>query len=76
VGGREGHLEDAMATETTKSERRDRVLEGAGWVAGVSVMLVEMQFGMDYVLSHVVGGVSAVWYWLPMVGVFARQFWG
>jgi hypothetical protein len=74
--GEEGHLEAAMGMEAAKSEGRNRMLAGAGWVAGISVMLVEMQFGMDYVLSHVTQGMSAILCWLPMVGVFARQFWG
>jgi hypothetical protein len=38
-------------------------------------MLAEMQFGMDYVVSHVVGQISAVLGWLPMVGMFAHQLW-
>jgi hypothetical protein len=61
---------------TVRNAGQNRVLAGAGWVAGVGVMLAEMQFGMDYVLSHVVGQISAILCWLPMVGVFARQFWG
>lgn len=64
-----------MGTAAINSGRRNRVLEGAGWVAGISVMLAEMQFGVDYVLSHVVGQISAILSWLPMVGVFAHQAW-
>ena len=73
MDGREGHLEAVMGTAATNSGRQNRVLEGAGWVAGISVTLAEMQFGMDYVLSHVVGQISAVFGWLPMLGVFAHQ---
>lgn len=65
-----------MGTEAKVNARHNRVLEGAGWVAGISVMLAEMQFGMDYVLSHVVGHVSAIVGWLPMVGALARHFLG
>lgn len=65
-----------MGTEARKRGWRNRMVAGAGWVAGIGVMLVEMQFGMDYVLSHVAGGVSAILSWLPMVSVLARQFWG
>ena len=64
-----------MGTEAKINGRHNRVLEGAGWVAGISVMLAEMQFGMDYVVSHVVGQVSAILGWLPMVGMFAHQLW-
>jgi hypothetical protein len=64
-----------MGTAAVKGGRRNRVLEGAGWVAGISVMLAEMQFGMDYVVSHVVGQVSAILGWLSMVGMFAHQLW-
>jgi hypothetical protein len=64
-----------MGTASMEGGQRNRVLEGAGWVAGVSVMLAEMQFGMDYVLSHVVIQVSAFLGWLPMLGVFAHQLW-
>lgn len=65
-----------MGMEVRINRRHNRVLEGAGWVAGISVMLAEMQFGMDYVLSHVVGQVSAILGWLPMVGALARHFLG
>jgi hypothetical protein len=34
-----------------------------------------MQFGMDYVLSHLAGHVTAFVGWLPMITTL-RQFWG
>jgi hypothetical protein len=65
-----------MGTESKRDEERNRTLLSAGWVAGVGITLVEMQFGVDYVLSHVVNHVSTVVGWLPMIGVLLRQFQG
>ena len=63
-----------MGTGTKRLERR-RIALGAGWIAGIGMMLVEMQWGMDYVLSHVAGQVGAIVGWLPMIATVARHFW-
>jgi len=65
-----------MGTGTKRQERRGRMLLSAGWAAGIGITLVEMEFGMDYVLSHVVGHVSAIAGWLPMVGALVKQIYG
>jgi hypothetical protein len=64
-----------MGTKSSKETRLGRVAQVAGWTAGSGITLVEMQFGMDYVLSHLVGQMSAIVGWLPMISVLARQFW-
>jgi hypothetical protein len=64
-----------MGTEAKRQTRRNRRLLCAGWAAGIGITLVEMQFGMDYVLSHVAGHVTAIVGWLPMITTL-RQFWG
>jgi hypothetical protein len=63
-----------MGTESKREERMSRMTQGAGWAAGIGITLVEMQWGIDYVLSHVVGQVSAIVGWLPMIGGLVRQF--
>ncbi len=65
-----------MGTGAKRLERRRRVALSAGWAAGIGMMLVEMQWGVDYVLSHVAGHVSAIVGWLPMIGTLMQQFWG
>ncbi len=50
MGGRKGHLEGAMGTEAARVTKRNRVIAGVAWAAGIGITLVEMQFGMDYVL--------------------------
>lgn len=65
-----------MGTTARNSGRRNRVLESVGWAAGIGMILAEMQFGMDYVVSHAVAQISAILGWLPMLGVFAHQLWG
>jgi len=64
-----------MGTESNRQARRNRRLRGAGWAASVGITLVEMQFGVDYVLSHVAGHLSAFVGWLPIVGTLVKQFW-
>jgi hypothetical protein len=65
-----------MGTESKRQERWNRMILGAGWAAAIGITLVEMQFGMDYVLSHVARQVSAIVAWLPMLGTLVTQFWG
>lgn len=64
-----------MGTATNSLEQRQVVLS-AGWAAGIAMMLVEMQWGVDYVFSHLAAHVSAIVGWLPMIATVARQFWG
>jgi hypothetical protein len=73
MGGRKGHLEGAMGTETKRITKRNRVMAGAAWAAGIGITLVEMQFGVDYVLSHVMNNMGAIVGWLPMIGVLLKQ---
>jgi hypothetical protein len=49
--------------------------EIAAWVTGIGITLVEMQYGMDYVLTHVTGHMSTIVGWLPMIATVARQIW-
>lgn len=65
-----------MGIEQKWRERRNRRLLGAGWVAGIGIALVEMQMGMDYVLSSVTQHVSALVGWLPLIGTVVARFWG
>jgi hypothetical protein len=65
-----------MRTGSKRQERRNQIVQGAGWVAGIAITLVEMQFGMDYVLSHVTGHLGAIVHWLPMIGTLVSQVWG
>lgn len=64
-----------MAAATTRQQRRQQMILGTGWTAGIGIMLVEMHYGVDYVLSHVVGNVSALVDWLPMIGTLVGRFW-
>jgi hypothetical protein len=65
-----------MGSEAKRRERRNRWLLGAEWATGIGITLVEMQMGVDYVLAHIAGHVSAVVGWLPMIGTLVRQLWG
>ena len=65
-----------MATKAKGQGRRNRMLLSTGWAAGIGMILVEMEFGMDYVLSHVAGQLGAIVGWLPMIGGLMRQIWG
>jgi hypothetical protein len=65
-----------METERKKQERQNRRLLGAGWVAGIGIALVEMQVGMDYVLSSVTQHMGALVGWLPVIGTMVARFWG
>jgi hypothetical protein len=62
-----------MGTEAKRVTRRNRAIAGVAWAAGIGITLVEMQFGVDYVLSHVVNNMSAILGWLPMIGVLVKQ---
>jgi hypothetical protein len=75
VGGQEGHLEAAMGTKVDRPEGHSRKLLSVGWAAGIGITLVEMQFGMEYVLSHVAAEVGFVISWLPTISVLARHLW-
>jgi hypothetical protein len=65
-----------MGTESKRLGWRKRMILSAAWAVGIGITLVEMQLGMDYVLSHVVGHVSAIVGWLPMIGTLVAQFGG
>lgn len=65
-----------MGTETRSKKRQFRLAKGAGWASGIAFALVEMQFGMDYVLSHLAGNFATVVAWLPMIGTFLRNLLG
>jgi hypothetical protein len=75
VGGQKGYLEAAMGTKGNRAERQNPKLLGAAWAAGIGIMLVEMHFGMDYVLSHVAAHIDFVLNWLPAISVLARHIW-
>jgi hypothetical protein len=61
---------------TAKSQTQTRQMaEIAAWVTGIGITLVEMQYGMDYVLTHVTGHMSTIVGWLPMIATVARQIW-
>ena len=65
-----------MGTESKRETRLSRAAQVVGWAAGIGITLVEMQFGMEYVLSHLLGQVSAIAAWLPMIGALAKQICG
>ena len=62
-----------MGTAIIKQERQSRIAQGAAWAAGIGITLVEMQFGVDYVLTHVAGHMGAIVDWLPMLSTLIRQ---
>jgi hypothetical protein len=65
-----------MGTGWKRQERQNRRLLGAGWVAGIGIALVEMQVGMDYVLSSVTQHLAKAVGWLPVIGTMVARFWG
>lgn len=65
-----------MAGAASKQVGRNRWLIGAGWMAGVSIILVEMQVGVDYVQASVVEHARMVAGWLPMIGTLLCRFIG
>jgi hypothetical protein len=72
AAGKAAGLEGIMVARLQRPERRNRVLVGGVWAAGIGITLVEMNMGMDYVLSHVVNHVSAIVGWLPMIGTLVK----
>jgi hypothetical protein len=65
-----------MGTDGNRQERRGGTLQGAGWALGIGITLVEMQYGMDYVFTHVAGPMSTIVNWLPMLSTIAKHIWG
>jgi len=61
-----------MVARVQRQEMRNRLLVSGIWAAGIGITLVEMNMGMDYVLSHVVNQMSAIVGWLPMIGTLVR----
>lgn len=57
-----------MAGTARNLARRSRWLIGAAWMAGISIVLVEMQMAMDYVQARVVAQAKIIAGWLPMIG--------
>ena len=55
---------------------QSRWLIGAGWMAGISIVLVEMQVGMDYVQTRLAEQARTMADWLPMVGTLMCRFVG
>jgi|SRR5271166_3080443 len=65
-----------MGSEEKRRERRNSLLAGAAWAAGIGIALVEMQMGMDYVLGNLAQHASTMVRWLPMVGTLVLGFGG
>jgi len=76
VGGHVGYPEAVMAGAARNLADRNRWLIGAGWMAGISIVLVEMQVGMDYVQARVVEQAKMIAGWLPMIGTLLCNFMG
>ena len=55
---------------------RSRWLIGAGWMAGIGIVLVEMQVGVDYVQARVMEQAKMITGWLPMIGTLLGNFVG
>ena len=65
-----------MRSGTKGRSERNRWLQSAGWAAGIGIALVQMQFGMDYVLSSLMEHVRAIAGWLPVIGTIAAHLCG
>ena len=65
-----------MAGVARNQAERNRWLIGAGWMAGISIVLVEMQMGMDYVQASVSEQAKMVTGWLPVIGTLVWRFMG
>jgi len=65
-----------MAGATRNPAERNRWLIGAGWMAGISIVLVEMQMGMDYVQARVAEQAKMMAGWLPVIGTLVCRFMG
>jgi len=71
-----GYLEAVMVGAARNLAGRSRWLIGAGWMAGISIVLVEMQVGMDYVQARVMEQAKMISGWLPMIGTLLCNFMG
>ena len=76
VGSQVGYLEAGMASVARNQAKRNRWLIGAGWMAGISIVLVEMQMGMDYVQASVAEQARMIAGWLPVIGTLLCRFMG
>lgn len=69
VGGQAGHLEAEMAGTTGGKKTRNQWLVRSFWITGISLFLVEMSAGVDYVEASIakqeVHGVD----WLTSLGL-------
>lgn len=65
-----------MAGAPRNLAERNRWLIGAGWMTGISIVLVEMQVGMDYVQARVMEQAKMVAGWLPTIGTLLCNFMG
>ena len=65
-----------MADAAKNLADRNRWLIGAGWMAGITIVLVEMQVGMDYVQTGVVEHARTMADWLPTIGTLLCRFVG
>jgi hypothetical protein len=65
-----------MAGVTRNQAERNRWLIGAGWMAGISIVLVEIQMGMDYVQASIAEQAKMVAGWLPVIGTLVCRFMG
>jgi len=63
-----------MGTGANRIVRQAGMTQSAAWAAGIGITLVEMQYGIDYVFTHVAGHVGTIVGWLPMISV-VRQIW-
>ena len=62
-----------MAKGSNRQERWGRTAQVTGWAAGIGITLVEMQFGMEYVFTHVAGHMNTIVSWLPMLSTLVRD---
>jgi hypothetical protein len=76
VGSQVGYLEAGMAGVARNQAERNRWLIGAGWMAGISIVLVEMQMGMAYVQASVAEQAKMMAGWLPVIGTLVCRFMG
>lgn len=65
-----------MAGAARRQTGQNNWLVGAGWMAGVSIVLVEMQVGVDYVQARLAEQAHVVAGWLPMIGTLSSRLMG
>lgn len=65
-----------MAGVASRRVGQNNWLVGAGWMAGISIVLVEMQVGVDYVQARLVEHANVVAGWLPMIGTLGSRLMG